>query len=92
VQRISTRDVGVDVVALGGGRTSPQDPVDPAVGLTELAGIGESVDSERPIGIVHARSEAAAEEAAQALRQAYTIGEGRAVAGPLILERVGAGS
>ena len=41
VRRIATRDVGVAVVALGGGRTRPQDPVDHAVGFTDLAGLNE---------------------------------------------------
>jgi len=90
VQSIATRDVGVAVVALGGGRTRPQDPIDHAVGLTELAGIGEAVDASRPLAMVHARSEDAAEAAARAVRAAYTIGEKPAGSGPSILERIGA--
>jgi thymidine phosphorylase len=90
VTGIATRDVGVAVVALGGGRTRPQDPVDHAVGLTDLAPMGERVDGERPLGIVHARTEAAAEAAADALRRAYTLGEAAPAAGPLVLERIGA--
>jgi thymidine phosphorylase len=90
VQRVSTREVGIAVVALGGGRTRPQDPVDHAVGLTELAGVGERVDHERPLGIVHARSEEAAEAAARAVRAAYTVGETPAPSGKLILDRIGA--
>jgi thymidine phosphorylase len=90
VQRIATRDLGVAVVALGGGRTRPQDPIDHAVGLTDLAGIGEKVDGERPLAIVHARSEQAAEAAARAVRAAYTIGDEAAQSGKLILERIGA--
>jgi thymidine phosphorylase len=90
VQRVSTREVGIAVVALGGGRTRPQDPVDHAVGLTELAGVGERVDGERPLGIVHARNEEAAEAAARAVRAAYTVGETSAPSGKLILERIGA--
>jgi len=90
VQRIATRDVGVAVVALGGGRTRPQDPVDHAVGLTELAAIGDTVDAGRPLAVVHARSEEAAEAAARAVRAAYTMGDGKAAPGPLILERIGA--
>jgi thymidine phosphorylase len=90
VQRIAAREIGVAVVALGGGRTRPQDPVDPSVGLTGLAGLGETVDRERPIGFVHARSEAAADAAAAALRRAYVIGEGRMASGKL-LERIGGG-
>jgi thymidine phosphorylase len=91
VQRIAARDIGVAVVALGGGRTRPQDPVDHAVGFSELAGLGARVDRERPLGVVHARSEAAAEAAARALRQAYTIGVSAELGAPIVLERIGAG-
>jgi thymidine phosphorylase len=92
VQSIATRDVGVAVVALGGGRTRPQDPIDHAVGLTHLASTGETVDADRPLAMVHARSEEAAEAAARMVRAAYTLGEARAEPGTLILERIGAKS
>jgi thymidine phosphorylase len=92
VQRIATRDVGVAVVALGGGRTRPQDPVDHAVGLTSLAGIGVEVGPGRPLGVVHARSEAAFVAAAASLRRAYAVGEGSAAPGAIVLERIGAGA
>jgi thymidine phosphorylase len=90
VQNVAARAVGVAVVALGGGRTRPQDSIDHAVGLTELAAIGETVDAQRPLAIVHARSEEAADAAARAVRAAYAIGEGKTVPGPSILERIGA--
>jgi thymidine phosphorylase len=90
VHAIATRQVGVAVVALGGGRTRPQDPVDHAVGLTDLAGIGDQVDTERPLAIVHAGSEGAADAAARAIRAAYGIGQGMKESGPLVLERIGA--
>ncbi|NIX76077.1 thymidine phosphorylase [Microvirga terricola] len=92
VQKIATRDVGVAVVALGGGRTRPQDPIDHAVGLTELASVGAAIDAQQPLAIVHARSEAAVEEATRAVRAAYTVGDAPAKSGPLILERIGATS
>jgi thymidine phosphorylase len=90
VRKVAARGIGVAVVALGGGRTRPQDPIDHAVGLTELAAIGETADASRPLAIVHARSEEAADAAARAVRAAYTIGEGKAAPGPSILERIGA--
>jgi thymidine phosphorylase len=90
VQRIGTRDVGVAVVALGGGRTRPQDPIDHAVGFTDLAALGDRVDGSHPLGIVHARTEEQAEAAAKALRHAYGIGEEPTQHPPLILERIGA--
>ena len=91
VQAIATREIGVAVVGLGGGRTRPQDGIDSAVGFTDLAGVGERVDAARPLAVVHARSEAEAEAASAALRQAYRVADAPPPdAAPLILERLGA--
>jgi thymidine phosphorylase len=89
VSRIATRDVGVAVVAMGGGRTRPQDPVDHAVGFTELAGIGARVDAQRPLAVVHARSEAEADAAAERLRRAYAVSDAPVRPSAVILERIG---
>ena len=64
VSAIETREVGLAVVTLGGGRTRPQDPIDPAVGLTELAEVGAAVGADRPLAIVHARTAEQADLAA----------------------------
>ncbi|MEO9526770.1 MAG: thymidine phosphorylase, partial [Roseibium sp.] len=74
VTAVDARAVGVAVVALGGGRRAAADVIDPAVGLTDLAGIGNSVDADAPLAIVHAKTEQDAEQAAIALRKAYTLG------------------
>ncbi len=87
VASVDTRSIGVAVVSLGGGRARAADAIDPAVGFSALAGLGDRVDGERPLGIVHAASEAAAEAAAAALRAAYRIGEA-GVRGPPVIERV----
>ena len=73
VTAIDTRTVGLAVVTLGGGRTRPQDPVDPLVGLTALAELGSDVGSDRPLAVVHARTRDAAEQAAAEVRAAYTV-------------------
>lgn len=85
VTRIDTRAVGMVVVALGGGRTRPQDPVDHAVGLTGLAGLGDQVGPDRPLAIVHARTKAQVAQATELLRAAYRIG-GRATAAPAAVQ------
>jgi thymidine phosphorylase len=72
VSAIDTRAIGLAVVTLGGGRTRPQDPIDPAVGLTALAELGADV-GDRPLAIVHARTEGQAELAAEQVRAAYTV-------------------
>jgi len=87
VRAIDTRAVGLAVVALGGGRTRPQDPIDHAVGLTRLAGLGAPVGQGQTLALVHARSMEAAQEAAARVLAAYEIGEARQV-GPVVVERL----
>ena len=88
VQAVETRAVGLTVVTLGGGRTRVEDDVDHAVGLSEVAGIGEYVDGERPLAVVHARTESEAQFAADGLRAAFTIGAAAAEPGPVIASRI----
>ena len=88
VTRIDTRAVGLAVVGLGGGRTRPQDPVDHAVGLTSLAGVGDEVGPDRPLAAVHARNQNAAEHAAAEVRAAYRIGGRAAATYEPVIERI----
>lgn len=88
VQAIDTRGVGLAVVALGGGRTRPQDPIDHAVGIVQLAGLGDAIRADHPLGLVHARDEAGFAMAQKRLREAYRLGEGAPERGALIAERI----
>jgi thymidine phosphorylase len=76
VTAVDVRAVGLAVVALGGGRTREDQPVDHAVGLTDVAATGERVGpGARPLATVHAADEDSAERAAEALRAAYALGD-----------------
>ena len=88
VTAIDTRRVGLAVVVLGGGRARPQDPVDHAVGLTALAPIGEPVGTDRPLAVVHARTEAAAAAAAAEVRAAYRVGRSAPAPAPVVSDRI----
>ncbi len=89
VGAVDARAVGIAVVELGGGRVRAGDAVDPAVGFSGLAAIGNAVgSSDRPLATVHARDEAAAERAAARLREAYRIGESAEATGGVIRDRV----
>ncbi len=85
VASVATREIGLAVIGLGGGRTRPQDGIDPAVGFTDLARPGEASGL---IGIVHAADAASAERAEAALRAAYRMGE-TPPERPAIIEKVG---
>ena len=89
VVAVDTRALGMAVVALGGGRTRPQDPVDHAVGLTDLVGLGDRVETGARLCRVHARSAEAASFAADGVRSAYTIGEAAPAPRPAVIRRFG---
>ncbi|MEM9196920.1 MAG: thymidine phosphorylase, partial [Pseudomonadota bacterium] len=88
VTAIDVKAIGWAVVELGGGRRRPEDAIDLSVGFEQLAGIGDLVDDETPLGRVHAATPEAAEAAASRLRAAYTTGAEAPVT-PLIRERLG---
>jgi thymidine phosphorylase len=90
VTAVDTRALGLAVVTLGGGRTRPTDPVDPAVGLTDVVGPGDDVaPGGRPLARVHARTDGEAEAAANAVRAAMTTGGAPASTCPLVARRIG---
>jgi thymidine phosphorylase len=88
VLAIDTRAVGLAVVRLGGGRTAPGQAIDPAVGFDRLAPRGVTLRAGDAIARVHARTPEAAKAAAAELATAFTIGDGRPEAPPLV-ERLG---
>ncbi|TXN20188.1 MULTISPECIES: thymidine phosphorylase [Methylobacterium] len=89
VAGVATREIGLAVIGLGGGRTRPQDAIDHAVGFSALARPGDAVGPDRPLGIVHARDEGTAEVAAAALRAAYRVGADAPGIADAIHERIG---
>ncbi len=75
VAALDARGVGVAALDLGAGRRVKSDPVDPAVGIVLRARIGDRVAAGQPLAEVHARTEAAWEEAAARLRALYRLSE-----------------
>ncbi len=84
---VDCRAVGLAVVGLGGGRRRLEDQVDPAVGFTEIAAIGDSVGAERPLAVVHAATAEAADAASAQLRAACAISDA-GKAGPPVRRRL----
>ncbi len=89
VTAIDGTALGLAVVALGAGRQRDGDRINPSVGLSEIAGIGEEVAPDLPIALVHAATEEAADRAAAAVAAAFSLGSGPVDEPPLILGRIG---
>ncbi|WP_299495477.1 thymidine phosphorylase [uncultured Shewanella sp.] len=75
ITQMNTRQLGLAVVNLGGGRHRPGDALDYSVGLSHMSSIGESVMADKPLAFVHAQSEAAFVQAEKAVQQAVKISE-----------------
>jgi thymidine phosphorylase len=88
VAALDTRAVGMAVIALGGGRTRADQAIDPTVGFSDIAAIGDEVGPGHPLALVHARNRAEAEGAAETLRRAFIIEEEPPEPPPLIHARV----
>lgn len=88
---VDTRGIGIGIVELGGGRAKPTDTVDHAVGLTNIAGLGEDVGKgARPLATVHAKDEAAFEKMAATLKSVMTPSADAQPEGQIIRRRIAA--
>jgi pyrimidine-nucleoside phosphorylase len=88
VAQIEPRAVGRGIIALGGGRTTMEDAVDPGVGFVITAKPGDWVEAGEAIASVFARDEAGLRAGAAALREAIRIGDEAEPPLPLISHRV----
>jgi pyrimidine-nucleoside phosphorylase len=88
VAQIEPRTVGRGIIALGGGRTTMEGAVDPAVGFVITAKPGDWVEAGEPIASVFARDEAGLRAGAASLREAIRIADEAEPPLPLVSHRV----
>lgn len=91
LQGVDARMLGLAVVTLGGGRTRPQDGVDHAVGLTNIARVGDSVGADKPLCTIHARTRDDLEAARNSVLEAVRVGrEPVREERPVVIRRIAA--
>jgi thymidine phosphorylase len=88
IQSMDTRAIGMAVVAMGGGRRKPTDSIDFAVGLTDIIALNEESNSERPLAMVHVRTESQFEETEKALQEAFVCGDHKIEEQPQVYKRI----
>ena len=84
VSRIDAHGVGLVSMQLGGGRAAKEDAIDLSVGVVLRKKVGDAVAEGESLGTIHAASEAAAMEAAERLRECFTMSETAVVRPPFI--------
>jgi thymidine phosphorylase len=87
VRDVDAMGVALAALRLGAGRARAEDKIDPAVGVSNLAKIGERVEAGAPLGVIHANDEGALAEAKAMLLQAIVVGE-TAGAAPRLIDEV----
>jgi thymidine phosphorylase len=89
VTAMDTRELGLAVVAMGGGRRAAGDKLDYAVGLTDVIRLGQSVDADKPIALIHAQTDDQFAQAASMVQAAVKIADTQPQALPEVYRRIG---
>ena len=85
VRRMDTTALGLAAQAMGAGRMTKEDIIDPAVGYVLKVRIGDRVEAGRPLCDLYARCEADADRAEEAIRAAIEISDAPCEAAPVCL-------
>lgn len=75
VSGFKTREIGLAVIGLGGGRVRPDDSVDHRTGFTGIVPVGGRIEKGEPVAFVHAQGETAAAKAVQEYLDCLEISE-----------------
>ena len=86
VTAMQTRDIGVAVVEMGGGRRTREDEIDHAVGLSNLVSIGAEIKPGTLLFTVHANSESMFENAKASVLSAIELSGEKPKQRPIVAE------
>jgi len=88
VTGMATRDIGLAVVELGGGRRMASDTIDARVGLSQCAQIGQAVQAGDVLALVHAADAASAERARQTMLAKVHISDQAPAQATVLVQRI----
>jgi thymidine phosphorylase len=88
IESIDTRNLGLAVIELGGGRRLATDTIDHAVGLSGLACKGQRVSDRDIIARIHCNAEEDAARVTRLIASSYHVRRNVSV-GPVVLGRIG---
>lgn len=88
ISAMDTREIGIAVINLGGGRRVAADKIDHSVGFDEILAIGEKVEENTPIAMIHAKNEADWQVAAKAYQAAVEISADKPSDRPMVYETI----
>ena len=86
VQSMHTRNIGLSIIGLKGGRITPEQKLDYATGYSHFCQIGDYVDNQTPLAFVHAQSEEDYNFAADELQRNIVTANEKPEIKPIIAE------
>lgn len=90
VSAMQTREIGMSVIGLKGGRTHPDQTLNYATGFSRFCQIGDYMEEDTPLAFIHATTEDEFEKAAAELRKYVTVSEQKTETTSPIIETIGA--
>ena len=88
VTAMDTRDIGLSLIGLKGGRTTPDQKLDYATGFSDFCQIGDFVDNTHPLAVIHAQDEASWQQATQELRRHINLSEAPEASKDIIIQKI----
>jgi pyrimidine-nucleoside phosphorylase len=88
IAQVEPRTVGRGIIAMGGGRSTMEDVIDPTVGFVITARPGDWVEAGEPLATIFSHDRAGIETGRQALRNAIRIADEADPPLPLVSHRV----
>ncbi len=88
VASIDCRKIGLSIIDLGGGRTKASDEINHTVGFTQIAKVGDYVDSQTPLAMIHANDQDSMNQAKKRFRTSFQISNKRTKAPTVIIEQL----
>ena len=77
IKEIKTRELGLILIELGGGRKQVNDNINYLVGFDNVIGIGDSVDASTPVIQVHAKSKDDFDRAKDQIIKCFILSDGK---------------
>lgn len=88
VYSMDTREIGLSIIELKGGRTTPDQKLDYATGYSQFCQIGDIIDKKTPLAIIHAQNEEDYKKAAETLCKLITISDKAPVPSRCIIKKI----
>lgn len=88
LNHLDCREIGMSVVALGGGRIHSDQTIDHRVGLSRWRQIGEYIHVDEPLVMIHASDQSGWQKAARRLRRAISIDADPIAVPPVVYQQI----